>query len=364
MASSSGGGNMKPMELQHMIAGTAGGLVSTVALYPLELIKTRMQVSDVRIAAPGRLASGSAAMSSSVVRAHAMAGPYSSLYSSARTVLKQEGLAGFYKGVVPAVVASAGSWGAYFYLYEYSKKRKLRYNRQHGIDSGGKLGVTDHLLSGVEAGVTLVFAFNPLWLIKTRLALQGACLGDQGGLAAQPQYSGAYHAFRTIIREEGVAGLYKGILPALFLTSHGAVQFATYEKLKVLSEVHLSQESRESAPWAVAVLCGGVSKIIASTVTYPYQVIKSRLQQRDELVASPSSGAPNKGVVSPATATTTTTILKPRYEGTADCVRKIWRQEGLAGYFRGVVPNALKVAPSAALTFVVYEETLRALARR
>ena len=53
-----------------------------------------------------------------------------------------------------------------------------------------------------------------------------------------------------------------------------------------------------------------------------------------------------------------------KYRGTWDCVSKIWAHEGIFGYFKGVVPNALKVAPSAAITFVVYEETLKLLSDR
>lgn len=40
-------------------------------------------------------------------------------------------------------------------------------------------------------------------------------------------------AFRSIIRDEGgLLSLYRGIVPALFLTSHGAIQFMAYEKMK------------------------------------------------------------------------------------------------------------------------------------
>lgn len=76
-------------------------------------------------------------------------------------------------------------------------------------------------------------------------------------------------------------------------------------------------------------------------ITYPYQVIKSKLQQREIVI----EGQP----------------MHKRYEGTLDCVKQIWRKERFVGFFRGVVPNSLKVAPSSALTFLVYEESLKIL---
>ena len=291
------------------MAGTLGGLVSTVALYPLELIKTRMQVTEL-----GR-----------GLRA-AQQNPYGSIIGSLRVVVTHEGVRGLYKGVTPAIIASSGSWGGYFFFYEQAKARKLR-------TSGQKLRTVDHLTAGVEAGSILVLLFNPLWLVKTRLALQGADSASRPGGA----YKGIFDALRTIVREEGLPGLYKGVVPALLLTSHGAIQFAVYEWLKSLVVSHSSnqQQQQQQQPAWISVLIGGASKIVASTATYPSQVVKSRLQQRD--------GSPTT----------------KRYEGLVDCVLKISRQEGLAGFFRGVLPNALKVAPSAALTFVVYEELIK-----
>ena len=66
-----------------------------------------------------------------------------------------------------------------------------------------------HLLAAFEAGIIMVFLTNPLWLIKTRMQLQpskGAALPTQKLEA----YRGLWHAVRTIVREEGPLGLYKG----------------------------------------------------------------------------------------------------------------------------------------------------------
>ena len=66
------------------------------------------------------------------------------------------------------------------------------------------------MMAGIEAGSIMVFATNPLWLIKTRLQIQG----DSGVHAKK--YKGFIDALLTIPKEEGLWGLYKGIIPGVF----------------------------------------------------------------------------------------------------------------------------------------------------
>ena len=54
-------------------------------------------------------------------------------------------------------------------------------------------------------------------------------------------------------------------------------------------------------------------------------------------------------------------MTKREYAGVADCVNRIWRNEGIVGFFKGCVTNAIRVAPSAAITFVTYEFVLDVL---
>lgn len=121
---SSDKGGWKSRVNSHLVAGILGGLVPTVSLYPLELVKTRMQVVDGMD--------------------KAYSSNYSSLRSSFRAVLSNEGVKGLYKGITPAVLAAAGSWGGYFYFYEHSKNRKLLQKAPTLNDAGekveGKLG--------------------------------------------------------------------------------------------------------------------------------------------------------------------------------------------------------------------------------
>jgi solute carrier family 25 folate transporter 32 len=302
MTSSSAGSKRVPTGTDHGIAGFLGGFLSTAGLYPLELIKTRMQVQD----------SGK--------------GTYSSINSSIRVVLEKEGFRGLYQGLTPAILGACGSWGGYFYFYEMAKKRKLSQRTKND-----KLQTVDHLLAGTEAGVILVIIFNPLWLTKTRLALQGVS-------TTRKPYKGFIDCLVTIAKEEGIRGLYKGIVPALLLTSHGAIQFASYEYLKTNAEILRNKNSNEVQPAWVSLVIGAAAKIFASTVTYPYQVVKSRLQQRDPIVISDAEIEKNNMNTNNSNTSRSfrnsntleeiggrKEVIQPRYTGTIDCVLKIWR---------------------------------------
>ena len=91
------------------------------------------------------------------------------------------------------------------------------------------------------------------------------------------------------------------------------------------------------------------SKIVASVVTYPYQVIKSRMQ------VGTHSHQHNAAL---------TRWLQQRpspYRGVTECVVRTWQREGIQGFYGGLIPNVLKVLPAAAITFVAYENIAKAL---
>jgi hypothetical protein len=50
--------------------------------------------------------------------------------------------------------------------------------------------------------------------------------------------------------------------------------------------------------------------------------------------------------------------VKRNYNGLIDTIRKTWQREGIAGYFQGCIPNAIRVVPGAAITFGVYEAVM------
>lgn len=246
------------------------------------------------------------------------------------TIARLEGLRGLYAGFFPAVIGSTLSWSLYFFFYGRAKERYAR-----GRDDE-KLTPPLHLASAAESGALVCLCTNPIWLVKTRLQLQTP-------LHQTPPYSGLLDAFRTIMKEEGPRALYKGIVPGLVLVSHGAIQFTAYEELrKVIVDMKEKRRNSESTPdnllnSADYAALGGSSKVAAVLLTYPFQVIRARLQQR------PSTN----GI--------------PRYIDSLHVIRETARFEGLRGFYRGLTANLLKNVPASSSTFIVYENVLKLL---
>ena len=86
---------------------------------------------------------------------------------------------------------------------------------------------------------------------------------------------------------------------------------------------------------------------IASTVTYPLQVIKARVQQRSKSLQLTSTGEVR--------------LSRQKYVGFLSTTRQMWKAEGLGGFFKGCLTNAFRVAPGAAVTFVMYETVMDTL---
>jgi solute carrier family 25 folate transporter 32 len=352
------------------VSGATAGFVATITLHPLDVIKTRLQVQDLSKTYDGTV--------------HAF-----------KTILKREGARGLYAGLTPAVVGNTASWALYFALYDRARKRyeKRGTSSRNGEGSGGGGGVVggggnnddaddgasgnsissgETLMAAAEAGIGVSLLTNPIWVAKTRLALQergggaeaapkagGAGVNVQKPTKATVRYKGLIDCLYSIARNEGVSGLYKGLTPSLLLVSHGAIQFTCYENLKSLArggvisaasigdsngggemnndvidttreqqQQQLQQRELTSAECGVY---GMLSKIVASLVTYPQQVVRARMQklqiERNQI----------------------------KYKTLLQSFATISRREGISGMYKGMVPNLARMLPSTGVTFFTYE---------
>ncbi|MCJ1419390.1 hypothetical protein MMC32_005745 [Xylographa parallela] len=291
-----------PPPLIESVAGFTAGVATTIVVHPLDVIKTRLQVdraSNVRLG------------SSSVVL---------------QQIFRSEGgFLALYRGLSPNLIGNSVSWALYFVWYDQIKHAMLAY---HGLRQG--LSYYDYFLASGTAGILTAICTNPIWVIKTRM------------LSTSAKHPGAYMSIwdgtRRIYKAEGLSGFYRGLVPSLLGVSHGALQFMAYEQMKKLRDTRGStkQPQTQQLNNLDYLVFSGSSKILAGSLTYPYQVIRARLQTYD---------------------------AEETYKSARDVVNQVWKQEGISGFYKGLGPNLLRVVPSSCVTFLVYENTKAFLPR-
>ena len=209
------------------------------------------------------------------------------------TIIREEGVGAAYRGLTPTVLALLPTWALYFTAYERFKTILSRTPLSHRTPSpppqhapflpanpqtsaGSKLPETgQYIAASIGAGVINVAVTNPLWVVKTRLQTQNIPVAI-ASTVPRVSYTGTFHALSTIIRTEGMRGLYSGLAPSLAGIAHVAVQLPLYESLKKRAAAARGVPVAEiPATDLVGVSCA--AKMVASTITYPHEVIRSHM---------------------------------------------------------------------------------------
>ncbi|KAK4241461.1 mitochondrial FAD carrier protein FLX1 [Achaetomium macrosporum] len=310
-------------------AGLSAGTMATLIVHPLDIVKTRMQVHRSTLASP----TSTALTTVSVIR------------SLAHT---DRPLAALYRGLTPNLLGNATSWASFFFFKSRLERGIAHFRAQdHNHDHAPRdppesteetqaqikqrLTPADFFAASLAAGALTQVITNPIWVLKTRM------------LASDRSAAGAYPSMWTgavrLLREEGVWGFYRGLGVGMLAVSHGAVQFAVYDPARKAYLVRKQRRTRlsggdegdgqGSVSNEATVVLSTVSKLVAGAATYPLQVLRSRLQYYD---AEEQFGKGIRGVV-----------------------RKLWQEEGVRGFYRGVMPGVVRVLPATWVTFLVYE---------
>eukprot|EP01006_Ploeotia_vitrea_P001048 TRINITY_DN104117_c0_g1_i1.p1 TRINITY_DN104117_c0_g1~~TRINITY_DN104117_c0_g1_i1.p1 ORF type:complete len:303 (+),score=11.16 TRINITY_DN104117_c0_g1_i1:73-981(+) len=279
-------------------AGAAAGLFSSTCTHPLDVLKARFQAEDAR----------SSGLPRSTVRALA-------------AIYRHEGLRGMYAGFIPAVVGNVVAWGVYFGAFRWLQHHWAL----HLVPEASR-----DFLAGSLAGAVGSLCTNPIWVVKLRMQLQ-----QKHGRQCGAQYRGLLHGMYRLTLEEGIAGLYKGFVPQLLLTTQGGIQMCLYGVTKRFfanrKQMDIDGGKEILAPWELFV-CTLVSKTASSTITNPIVVLRTRIQDHRNTVH------------------TTEVHYSRLYD-----FKLIWQREGIRGFFRGLVPNLLRVMPSTVIIFMTYE---------
>ncbi|KAF9914264.1 mitochondrial aspartate-glutamate transporter agc1 [Lobosporangium transversale] len=279
------------------LLGSISGAVGATVVYPIDLVKTRMQNQRSKVV--GELL-------------------YKNSIDCFKKVIKNEGVLGLYRGLGPQLVGVAPE-----------KAIKLTMNdlvRKFLSDKDGKISFTDELIAGGVAGGSQVVFTNPLEIVKIRLQVAGEMVKSMDLGTPRP---GAI----TIVRTLGLVGLYKGASACLLRDiPFSAIYFPVYAHLKkdVFKE---GPDHRLSI--GELLTSGAVAGMPAAYFTTPADVIKTRLQVEAK-----------KG--------------QSTYNGIMDAARKIFREEGFRAFFKGGPARIFRSSPQFGTTLMVYEVLQRA----
>ncbi|KAF9446354.1 mitochondrial carrier [Macrolepiota fuliginosa MF-IS2] len=350
-----------PEVASYFIAGGCAGAASRTVVSPLERLKIIQQVQP----------KGSNSS-------------YNGVWNSLVRMWREEGFKGFMRGNGINCLRIVPYSAVQFTTYEQLKKWFTR----HGSK---ELDTPKRLAAGALAGITSVCNVGstyPLDLVRSRLSIATASVdfvstagsatassGAPASIASSTSPAGGvmsvatkakanaalasgYHtsspfataasavsgATRTVkarytaqdlttwgmtlkvMREEGgVKGLYRGLITTAFgVAPYVGINFAAYEALRgVITPPGKTSVWRKLA-------CGALAGSISQTLTYPFDVLRRKMQ-----VTGMQGG--------------------PKYNGALDALRSVVRSEGVRGLYRGLWPNLLKVAPSIATSFFTYE---------
>lgn len=226
-------------------------------------------------------------------------------------IVREEGVGSLYNGLIPVLQSLCISNFVYFYSFHSLKALNT---------SRSQYAARDLLLASL-AGVINVMGTTPFWVVNTRLKMADVRGEDR------VEYDNLLDGLFYIAKNEGFTSLWAGAAAGLVLVANPAIQFMTYESLK-----RRFLANNKNVPAATGFAIGALAKAVACILTYPLQLVQTRLRHGTKGGKTP----PNMG-----------TIRMLIY---------ILRTQGAAGLFRGLEAKLLQTVLTAALMFMTYEK--------
>mmetsp|Transcript_34180 Transcript_34180/g.82639 ORF Transcript_34180/g.82639 Transcript_34180/m.82639 type:complete len:406 (+) Transcript_34180:242-1459(+) len=290
-----------PNFVSSLIAGVGSGSLASVVCAPLDLVRTRMQVA-------GGL-QGKSAHNAKIIK-------------SIREIYLSDGVRGCFRGLGATLATVPAFWGLYFPLYEGLKGRILAWSHDYG-DGGHNHHALVHLASAMSAGAFADIVCNPLFVVRTRMQTE-ALHYFQIPLAERKPH-GLMKTVAGLYSEGGIPVFWRGLTASLLGLGHVGIQFPVYERLK--AEARSRSPNGEESPIDLLV-ASGLSKMTAAILTYPHEVIRSRMMD----ARGPMGG---------------NNVLRT--------AQHIVKNEGYAGLYVGLRVSLFRVVPNCCVTFVSYE---------
>lgn len=278
----------------YMAAGAAAGIGEHCIMYPVDVVRTRMQSIRPQIA-------------------------HKSLWPTVTQLIKTERLKTF-RGMSAVVIGAGPAHALYFATYENLKKYILQQHDQ--LEQLRHFSLSHRALAHGIAGCFATLMHDaimvPSEVVKQRMQMYNSPFKTSTSCAAH------------IYRKEGLRAFYRSYSTQLTMNlPYQVLHFITYELMQ-----DLTNRSREYNPTA-HVISGGVAGAIASAFTTPLDVCKTLLNTQEKLALVAANSE--------------------RITGLSDAMRVVYKCCGFRGYFQGMQARVVVAIPSTAISWLVYE---------
>jgi len=219
-----------------------------------------------------------------------------------RVIIAEEGIHKLWKGNFLNVIRVIPYSALQFAAYDFYKR---------SIAQKNQLTTSERLVAGALAGMTATSLTHPLDVIRLRLSVH-------------PELKGFNDSLMHVWSEGGPRALFKGFVPTMLSVSPFiALNFASFD---IMKQMLPSTSSTGASSSASIFVLGAVSGLFAQSVCYPLDTVRRRMQLHGNY-----------------------------YSNLSHAFSTIVRQEGWSGFYKGMMPNAVKVVPNNAIRFVAYE---------
>ncbi|KJH48758.1 putative ADP/ATP translocase 2 [Dictyocaulus viviparus] len=276
---------------ENCFAGACAAVVAKVVIAPIERVKLILQLQNSQTTlAPEKR--------------------YKGIFDCFIRVPKEQGILSFWRGNGVNIVRACCQESLGYAFKDFFKTWSLNGINPNDNQYRFLLG---NLVAGGCSGIATILIIYPLEFIRTRLAIDLGKNFKANTFKYDREFIGMIDCARKIVRHDGVAGVYKGLLPSIqYIMIYRSVYYGLFD----FSKPFLSNDEN-SLGFLRALASAQIVTLIASMLSYPLDTLRRRLMM--------AAGKKNF-----------------MYKGTIECAKHVYVTEGWKAFFSGATVNAMR----------------------